>query len=64
MTASTFSALVRLQLSASASYSNKKSASGSFGFPEKYGALFERGPGIADSPDVDIARVAGSFVGG
>ncbi len=50
---------------ASASYSSKKSASESSLFPEKNGALFERGPGIAATPEIDMmVRTTGVGEGG
>ena len=53
-------------MSASTSYSSRKSASESFSFPEKNVALFERGPSIAATPEVDMARkmVVGDDGGG
>ncbi|SRR6266704_1607413 len=56
MMVSTFSVVVRPWVSASTSYSSRKLASESFSFPEKNGALFERGPGIAATPEVDMAQ--------
>ena len=54
MIVSTFSRPERPLVVASASYSSRKSDKGSSSLPEKYGALFERGPGIAATPDVAI----------
>ena len=65
MLVSTFPMLVRLQAVASALYSIMKSLSRSSSLPEKYGALFERGPGIVDTPEVAMAgRVGGRDVSG
>lgn len=60
---STFCAPVRPWLDARPSYSCRKSARGSFCRPEKYGALFERGAGIAPTPLSPVAEVAILVVG-